>query len=75
MNPPIQLNPLVISERSSRSDRPADVIVLSDIRARRRAEAEEALIDEIIASVQHVDVVRLFELAAEREAKKQMAQT
>jgi hypothetical protein len=53
----------------------APVISLSEVRAQRRAKAEAALIDEIIASVQHIDVVRLVELAEEREAKRQMSYT
>ncbi|HEY1399525.1 hypothetical protein [Roseateles sp.] len=60
---------------STTSGTAAPVISLSAFRAERRAKMEEALIDEIIASVQHIDIVRLFELAADREAKKLMAQT
>ena len=48
----------------------AAVIDLSAVRARRRTEAEAVLEEQIIQSVQHIDIVRLFELAAEREARK-----
>jgi len=39
------------------------------------AEGQGGYSDAIIASVQHVDVVRNAELAAEREAKRQMDHT
>jgi hypothetical protein len=42
---------------------------LAQERARREARIGDALDDRIIASIQHIDVVGLLTLAAEREMK------
>ncbi len=44
-------------------------------RALKRAEMQTALEEAIIGSVQHIDIVRLFELKQEREARQRALQT
>lgn len=53
----------------------ASVISLVDVRARRRAEAEAAALASILESARSIDIVRLFELKLEREAKQQALYT
>jgi hypothetical protein len=48
---------------------------LSSYRALKRAEMQAALEQAIIQSVQHIDIVRLFELKEEREARQRALQT
>lgn len=51
------------------------VIALADIRALRRVELEEAALEAILESARQIDIVRLFELKEEREAKQRALQT
>lgn len=59
------------AERATLVGVSATVTSLSKARTQRREKEDSALIAQIIESVQHIDVVRLFEFAAEREAKSQ----
>ncbi|WP_431049466.1 hypothetical protein [Roseateles sp. L2-2] len=80
MKTPHQM-PLDLRDRDEAADqaRPsgpcAQVRSLTLERARREVRMMRALDDRIIASIQHIDVVGLLTLAAEREMKAQALQT
>lgn len=75
MTPHLPTDACGLRAQPSSPVRAATMFDLSSYRALKRAEMQAALEQAIIQSVQHIDIVRLFELKEEREARQRALQT